>query len=229
MLSISYGADNAQLAARLQTDLKTARIRRDKQDSSEQVLIALVSPQSEADEAQQSAWRAAKTNGDFIVPVLTDGAALPQMLAGHKALDFKGGYDFDALAEHLAQLAAREPKFPLKVVTPKKLRSNRRVGLALTVVVFIMFAAAVLGITAGLVGFPKEEYEEVEAEFQATLGVLIDTILPNSTQDAVNFPATVDAAPTRLQPFLAATATALHGGVEVTPEVTITPQGTAQP
>jgi hypothetical protein len=215
MLNISYGTENVALASQIERDLKAARIRAYRaEDGTPKVLIALIAPQSSADEAQAAAWQAALNHGDFLVPVLANGAALPGSLAQYDALDFSGGYDANALLERLAQMAQREQQFPLRVIAPKTKRGNRRTALVLTVLAVFMFGAAIWGISVGLVGFPEEEYEEVEAEFQGTLGALVDNVLPRSTQDAQNFPATVDAAPTRLQPLLAQTATALYAGGE---------------
>lgn len=215
MLNISYGAENAALASQIEADLKAARVRayRDDQDAPK-VLIALIAPESNTDEAQAAAWREAIQRGDFVLPALTNGAALPGSLAQYEALDFTGGYDATALLERLAQMAHSERQFPLRVIAPKTKRSNRRAALVLSLLAVFMFGAAIWGITVGLVGFPEEEYEQVEAEFQGTLGALVDNVLPRSTQDAQNFPATVDAAPTRLQPLLVQTATALYAGGE---------------
>lgn len=215
MLNISYGAENAALASQIESDLKAARVRayRDAADAPK-VLIALITPESTMDEVQAAAWRAALNHGDFVLPVLTNGAELPGSLAQLPPLDCNSGYDPNALLERLAQMAQRERQFPLRVIAPKTKRNNRRVALVLSLLAVLMFGAAIWGITVGLVGFPEEEYEEVEAEFQGTLGALVDNVLPRSTQDAQNFPATVDAAPTRLQPLLVQTATALYAGGE---------------
>lgn len=215
MLNISYGAESAALASQIEQDLKAARVRvyRD-EDGAPNVLIALITPQSSTDEAQVTAWNTAIQHKDFVLPVLTSGASLPNRLAQYDALNFNNGYDGAALLERLAQMSRREQQFPLRVVTPKTRRRNRRAALVLTVLSLAMFGAAIWGISVGLVGFPEEEYEQVELEFQGTLGALVDNVLPRSTQDAQNFPATVDAVPTRLQPLLVQTATALYEGGE---------------
>ncbi len=213
MLTLTYGDENATLAKQLEADLSRARLKINAQaDPAQQVLLVLVSPRYAQDKPVQDTVFTALDAGHYIVPILTQNAALPKPLDHLPHLDFSENYQFDALLEYLGTLGENNTHFPMKVLTPRQRRRNRRVGAILAFVAIGMFVLAVWGITAGLVGFPEEEYEQVETQEIATINAFVDDYLPRSTQEAAQFAATVDAVPTRLRPFVIQTATALWGG-----------------
>jgi hypothetical protein len=74
-----------------------------------------------------------------------------------------------------------------------------------------LFAVAVLNVEA-----PVEEFNAIDTEVAATRDFLIAPtldgylrFLPGSAEEASVYPATVQAVPTRIRPFVAATATAV--------------------
>jgi len=66
-----------------------------------------------------------------------------------------------------------------------------------------------LALGGGVIAFPTQEYATIDVEVTLTIQAYIDELLPRSTQDAVNFPSTLEAAPTRLEPLLREAATAV--------------------
>src|SRR5690606_15936689 len=108
-----------------------------------------------------------------------------------------------------ARLSASSGELQMKVHTPKTVTGNRRVGLVVAFFAIVMFLAGIYGV--GVMGLqaPADEYNAVETEIVQTRNAYIDAALPRSTEDAVNFQATVDGAAPTLRPMLVATATAL--------------------
>ena len=75
-------------------------------------------------------------------------------------------------------------------------------------------SSAYLAIGGGLIAFPEEEYNqeatELALEIQSQIIGTLEVLQPQSTTDAQNFSATLEAVPT-LAPFLEMTATASAG------------------
>lgn len=198
MIRITYSPDQQPLAERIRDDLS------DSAQLPAPLLIALVSSQSNADPQVQAEIEKARSSGLPVLPIRSEDVALPAALAGQRALDFSGGYDREGLLRRLARLNR----------TPQDVRrANRRALVAIGGIAALMFGVAVVAMAAGLVAFPVAEYNE-EATFQAQWigGLIIQTlerVQPRSTADALNFPATHEAAPTRLYFYIRETATAL--------------------
>ena len=135
---------------------------------------------------------------------MTENVALPEQLAYEKALNFAGGYQLDSLLRRLSQLT----------MTGTEVRqANRRALLAIGAIALVMFGLAIIGMLSGLVAFPVAEYNE-EATFQAQwidglIRETLESVQPRSTDDALNFASTLEAAPTRLYYYVRGTATAL--------------------
>lgn len=91
-------------------------------------------------------------------------------------------------------------------------RANRRALAGFALLVTLIFCLAVASMANGIVAFPVAEYNE-EATFQAQwidgyIRETLDYVRPRGTADALNFPATYEAAPTRLYFYIRGTATA---------------------
>ena len=99
-------------------------------------------------------------------------------------------------------------------MTPADIRrANRRALIVIASIAALMFGIAVVAMVNGFVAFPVAEYNE-EATFQSLWidGLIRETleqVQPRTTEDALNFPATHEAAPTRLYLYIRETATAL--------------------
>ncbi|MDE2855204.1 MAG: hypothetical protein OXN88_13615 [Chloroflexota bacterium] len=202
MIRITYSREQKPLAEAIRDDLaETYQLSRP-------LLIVLVSTASNADPHVTAEIERARSEGAHIVPILTENSALPAALAGRRPLNFSAGYDRARLLKRLAQVT----------MTPEDIRrANRRALALIGGLAALVFLIAVIAISSGAVAFPVAEYNE-EATFQAQWvdGLIRETlefVQPRSTEDALNFPATQEAAPTRLYLYIRETATALaHEG-----------------
>lgn len=198
MIHITYAADQKALAERIRDDLSGAF------ESPPPLLIVLVSAASNQDPVVVAEIARARQNGAQLLPILTENVALPEALAYEKSLNFATGYQRDSLLRRLAQLT---------MTNTEARQANRRALLVIGAIALVMFGLAIIGMLSGLVAFPVAEYNE-EATFQSLWidGLIRETLeyaQPRSTEDALNFAATLEAAPTRLYNYARGTATAL--------------------
>lgn len=201
MIHITYSAEQTALAEQIRDDLTGAY------DSSLPLLLILVSAASNQDPVVAAEIARARHRGGPLLPILTENVALPEALAYEKPLNFAAGYQRDRLLRRISQLT---------MTTAQVRRANRRALLVIGAIALIMFALAIFGMLSGLVAFPVAEYNE-EATFQSLWidGLIRETLehaMPRSTEDAQNFAATLEAAPTRLYYYVRGTATALPQG-----------------
>ena len=202
MIRITYAREQKPLALRIRDDLS------DTYQLSHPLLIVLVSRQSKADPHVRAEIEKARAERAHIVPILSEKIALPSSLRNQRPLDFSGGYDHARLQRRLEQVT----------MTPADIRrANRRALFVIGGIALLMFGIALIAIASGLVAFPVEEYNE-EATYQAEWvnGLIRETleqVQPRTTADALNFPATHEAAPTRLYLYIRETATALPKAV----------------
>ncbi|MCY4064678.1 MAG: hypothetical protein OXG53_20120 [Chloroflexi bacterium] len=198
MIRITYSRDQQPLAERIRDDLSEGIL------LPVPLLIVLVSRQSNADPHVQAEIEKAMAKSLPVLPILSEDIALPSALTDLRALDFSGGYDREGLRRRLARLTR----------TPHDLRrANRRALTIVGGIAALMFGIAVIAMAAGLVAFPVAEYNE-EATFQAQwigglIGQTLEHVQPRTTEDALHFPVTHEAAPTRLYLYIRETATAL--------------------
>ena len=201
MTTIVFNPADSVLAERIRADLSgTSR--------DENTSIFVLSPQAVADPDVQAAVVDAIDQHRHIIPVLAKPAPLPPLIEHMEPVDFSSSYDFDRL---IARLAASSDEMQMKVLTPKTVTSNRRIGVIVAFFAIVMFVAGLYGV--GVMGLqaPADEYNAVETEIIQTRNAYIDAALPRSTEDALSFQATVDGAAPTLRPLLVATATALTG------------------
>ncbi len=198
MIHITFTADQAQLAQQIRDDLTGAF------ETAPSLLIILVSAASNQDPVVAAEIARARQSGIQLLPILMENVALPEPLVYEKPLNFTAGYRRDSLLRRLSQLT----------MTRREVRqANRRALLVIGAIAAVMFGLAIFGMVSGLVAFPVAEYNE-EATFQALWidGLIRETLeyaQPRSTDDALNFAATLEAAPTRLYYYARGTATAL--------------------
>lgn len=198
MVNIIYTPADQALAEQIQAEI---------QEAGETVLV-LVSSHSASDAQVRSDLVRALDNNRRIVPVLVEAAELPKMIEHLEPVDFTRGANMDALRTRLADVTR---ELHLKVHTPSVQAANRRTAIVVAVGAIIMFIAALYGVGVLGIQAPQEEYDAVETQIIETRNAYIEDVLPRSTEDALNFEATVqDAAPT-LRPLLSATATAVAG------------------
>ena len=203
-MEIVFNEADAALAQRIQRDAAALP-----QLAGADALVVIVSAAALDDVTVRRRIEAARDRGQTIVPVLAQQVALPRLIEHLAPVDFSADYDFDALA---ARLQMPVDRLQMKVLTPTARAANRRAAVIFAVLALIMFALGLYGV--GVLGLqaPAEEYNQVETEIILTRNSFIDEALPRSTEDALNFPATVEAARPTLRPLLIATATAAAGG-----------------
>lgn len=201
---IIYSPTDQALAQRLQGDLSG-----ENPPGEDNSVIVLVSPPANTDRDVMAALEQALDENRHIVPVLAQGEALPKLIEHLEALDFRAGYDVDALR---ARLAAPDGEFHMRVRTSRVANANRRAGIIVAVLAVLMFAAGLYLVGVMGVQAPAREYAYVETEIILTRNYFVDQALPRTTEEAANFPATVEAARPTLRPVLIATATAVAGG-----------------
>jgi hypothetical protein len=201
MTTIVFNPTDSVLAERIRADLTGI-------SSDENTSIFVLSPQAVSDPDVQTAVAEAIDQHRHIIPVLAKAAPLPQLIEHMEPVDFSQNYDFDRL---MARLAASSGELQMKVHTPKTVKGNRYTGLIVAFFAIVMFLAGLYGV--GVMGLqaPTDEYNAVETEIIETRNAYIDAALPRSTEDALNFQATVDGAAPTLRPLLVATVTALAG------------------
>jgi hypothetical protein len=200
MATIIYNAADEAVARQIEAD-----VRADDRADIAQSVVVVVSPEAVGDRSVLAAIDEALDQNRHIVPVIARAAALPRPVEHLEPVDFTEAYDYEGLR---ARLSAAPGEFHMKVRTARVAAANRRAGLVVGVLALVMFIAGlylvgVLGVQA-----PAREYAYVETEIVLTRNYFIDQALPRSTEDAVNFLATVEAARPTLRPLLVATATA---------------------
>ncbi len=206
MLNITYAPNDAATAEKLQQDLSAADLR-----LLHHFMIVLVTPDSMGDSGVETAIERAHAEGHRVLSVVLQRTDMLQTLAGHPVVDLSGGYQAKPVIRALrdADVDRRRP-------------INRLVLLAAVILVLIMFAVSLYGILSGSVAFPVAEYQTENAERAATIdsmvGPTLDVLVPRTTDEARNFPATVDAVPTYERMFLRGTATQMALDGQATPE-----------
>ncbi|MBL8162199.1 MAG: toll/interleukin-1 receptor domain-containing protein [Anaerolineae bacterium] len=207
MITITHASADAELAARLSADL--SKHGETSSSAEGKLLIAILSPEGSSDADVQAAIIRALDNGQHIIPVVARPVPLPKLIDHLTPIDFTTAYDVQSVVTRIKEHTAPGAASPLKVRTPKVKAANQRYGYWLTILALIWFTLAVLMIGIGGLRAPVEEYNTIETQVAATIAIIIRENLPRSTEDALNFPATVQAAPTAQRPALIATATAM--------------------
>lgn len=212
---ITAPSDNT-LAQKLAADLVTHGHQLiDTSDKLSTVVLAVMSPESVGDVNVNAALMDALDNGQHIIPITTGVVALPKWIDHLSALDFSRDYPLDVLLAEIDRMSGTNAPRPVKVLTPSQRKANRRVGLVVSAVAVVIFAMGLYMV--GVLGLqrPDDEYDAVETERveqrNTIIGPTLEGFLPRTTQEALEFPATVEALPTRLRPFIEETATAEAG------------------
>ncbi len=179
-------------------------------------VIALFSPDALHDNSLMQQLYAALDSGHPIIPVTTTAMTLPREIDHLTPICLQDDTAIEELRQHLETALRPDAGLGLKVLTPATRRSNARAGLVVGLAAFGMFMAGILGIAVFNIEAPLEEYNLVDTEVAQTRDLLIAPTLegylrylPGSIEQAAEYPATLQAVPTRIRPFVAATATAV--------------------
>lgn len=220
MITVTYHSSDARLAGRLQADLRGRSgysVGDGVPTGRDHVLIAVLSPEAIRDAGFMNGLYRAFDSGQRVVPVLAAPVDLPDSLAPLEPVDFSSGDAFDALRARVAAALSPDAGLPSRVRTPHVQASNRRWGYLLVGIILVIFAISTYLLATGIVAMPREEYDEINTQAGIARDLIIgptmeylSTVLPRGTDQAAAFPATLDAIPTLLRPFVAASATAIY-------------------
>lgn len=213
MLNIAFHPTDQALAEKLQADLSRTYIRLEKP-----MLIVLLSQAAlDSVEVSRSAQQAL-AEGSRVAIILTQALAnLPSPYTGLPTFSAPDGrYEMKPLLAYLNRVDLGEAR----------IARSRALLLLMLVAVAVMFVLALWGVGSGQVRFPSSEYATDDAiafsQIQTLTFPTLDPLMPRSTEDALAFPATVQAASTRNRPYLAETATALPRNLAATQEAIAT-------
>ncbi|MEO8397148.1 MAG: hypothetical protein ABI700_29405 [Chloroflexota bacterium] len=180
------------------------------------IAILLLSQAAVADSTLQATLIKALDLSLHIVPVMTQAVDLPDLINHLDVIDFSGGYDFAVLRQQVDLELSPGAPLVMRVRTPNVKRSNRTAGIVLGVAALIMFAVGLYGVGVLHLQAPIKEFNTVDTEVALTVDKIVAPVMatyelyyPHSTQDALNYPATLRAVPTVYRPFVEATATAI--------------------
>lgn len=206
MINIVYDPSDAHTAETIQADLSQASLRLDNP-----ILLILVTPDAMADSSILDSIRKAKQDKHVLVPVLLRSMAIPDVLKEERILDQTKGYKKSKLIQFIKQAD----------IGKEQTASNRRLFFYIAGAAVLMFAISLASIASGVVQFPVDEYATENAIRDAQVNTIVapqlDAIRPRSTEDALNFDATIEAIENDdLLPFLVGTATAIPQQLQAT-------------
>ncbi|MCA9904989.1 MAG: hypothetical protein KC547_14135, partial [Anaerolineae bacterium] len=168
------------------------------------------------DKAFQDAVSTALDNGQHIIPALAERVKLPKLIDHLVPVDLSAINATEQLDTQIQSSFSPEARLPLRVRTPSVRRANRRSGLIVAFLALAMFAIGIYAVAVLNIEAPVEEYNQINTEAAATRDFIIAPtletylrFLPGSVDEAAQYSATLQAIPTRLRPFVAATATAV--------------------
>jgi len=216
MLYLAYHPDDRSTAARVMSAFSAHELPAEHSLGKTDVLIALISPTSNDDSENrvEAAIIRALDAGVPISAIIVQNALMPKLIDHLAYANWSAGDDVDAVQAILADVTAPEVKAQIRVRTPQVRRSNRQAGWVIGVAAIIMFALGLYAV--GILGIqrPNEEFDAVDATVQAMVEqelapqlATAERFLPASDDQRYFYPATALAFPTRLRPFVAATAT----------------------
>ncbi len=214
IITLSYNPRNEKLAAQIHADLEANGHTISQNIQPGGLTIVILSPDAIADSHVRQTIIAALDANQHIIPVLNAPVQIPRLIENLPLLDFSTGYDSGALQARIAELTTPGAPPPLVALTPSKQKANRQAAVFIGGAALVMFVLALLGVLSGAFVPPADEFAGVETQIFLTRNYFIDQSLPRSTEDAQNFPATVERARETIQPFLILTATGIAGNSE---------------
>lgn len=213
MIDIIHTQADAALADRLQHDITAAGY---DEVAGRSVRLVIVSGRLLNDAQCMTAVDDVLDHGQHLVPVLAERIALPRLIDHLTAVDLSNDYAFAPVRLAIEAAMGGSDRLPLRVRTAAVRRSNARTGLIIALLALGMFAIGLYAVAIANVEAPLEEYNAIDTEVAATRDFLIAPtldsylrFLPGSAEEAAIYSATLQAIPTRIRPFVAATATAV--------------------
>jgi hypothetical protein len=198
MLQITYADGDGKIAEQMQHDLSEANLR-----LQHRILIVLISPDSVVDDAVRGSINKAVNEKYLLAAVILQEASLPKSLENSMSLDLLKGYNKDKLIQFVNQVD----------IGAERLKRNRRWLFYMVALVLLVFVVSIATLASGLIAVPLDEFSTEralqDAQIETVVAPQLEAIRPRTTEDAENFPATVEAANNSLQPLMIGTATAI--------------------
>lgn len=198
MLQLTYTESDSEIAEQMRQDLSEAHIR-----LQHRILIVLISPESVADSSVIGSIHKAINEKQLIAPVILKAASLPESLNGLMTLDLQKGYKKDKLIQFVDRVD----------IGQERLGRNRRWAFYVSVVILLVFIVSISTLSTGIIAPPLDEFATEkaleDAQVETVIAPQLEMVQPHTTQDAENFPSTLEAVSEQLRPFVIATATAL--------------------
>lgn len=212
MITIAAAPADQTLAKRIAQDLTTKghTVVPEVAAGAKNLLITVLSPSGTTDTNLLGQLYRALDNGQHVIAVLAKPVTMPKLIDHIQPLDFTTDYNLPLLLEEIKRLSAPDAPIPLKVLTPNTRRKNNNLGYWLGVLVLVWLILGLLAIGIGGLQAPRDEYNGIETFGAATINAILARNIPRSTEEAANFPATLQAAPTAQRPLLIGTATAIN-------------------
>ncbi len=217
MLKIINSSSDQATAARLAADFKGAGYEIGKGDLAHgDLALLLLSQAALADPAVQERMIQALDLSLHIVPVMTQRVTLPKLIDHLDVVDFSDGYDFAVLRQQVDLELSPDAPLPMRTRTPKVKRSNRNFAIVIAVVAIFMFVSGLYAVAVLHDQAPIQEFNTMDTEAAMTRDIIVAPVLkiyaqflPETTEDATNYPATLMAIPTVYRPLMELTATAI--------------------
>jgi hypothetical protein len=198
MLQITYTTQDTEIAKQMQADLSQSNLR-----LQQHMMLVLISPEAVADQSVLGSINKARKEQWMLAPIILRKADLPDTLHNLTLLDLQNGYDKKKVFQFVNQVD----------IGKERIGRNRRWLFYVSVVVLLVFAISIASLASGVVAPPNAEFATENALQNAQIDTVIapelEALRPRTTEDAQNFPATVEAAHKNLQPFIIGTATAI--------------------
>ena len=203
MLNMTYAASDSALAEQMTKDLSTAPLKLD-----HSLLIVVASPDGMKDESVSKAIKQAEKDNHRIAVVKVKPTSIPDNLGEFPPLDLSAKYDRNRLVRYINRVD----------MGMARVKRGQRLLFFISAGAILMFVAAIWGITSGQVAFPQDEYATEFAfeldQISTFAAPTLDYLMPRTTDDALNYAATVEKMPTRVREFAIQTATALPIGMD---------------
>jgi hypothetical protein len=217
MFSLTYHPQDAANAEHLRSQLLAEGLSEHGSTAgSAAVDIILLTPASLQDKSFLNDIYALLDRGGQMIIVKSQNAVMPKLLAHLPLVSLEDPSTPAALHTMIDAALAPGARLPMKVLTPATRRSNARFGLLVLAFVLGMFAVGIYSVAVLNIEVPIEEYNEIDTQVAATRDSLLAPTLesflpylPGDAAQALEYPATLEAVPTRIRPFVAATATAV--------------------
>jgi hypothetical protein len=213
MLKVIYAPADQAVAQRIINDLRQAgyEVGEGAPAHGDGVIVLL-----SEDPALQSALIRVLDLGLRLVIVMAQPVPVPKLINHLQVVDLADGYDFAVLRQQVDVEMSPETRRPMRVLTPTIQRSNRNAGIVVGIAALIMFAVGLYAVGVLGIQAPLKEFNTEYTMDAMTRDIMVKPymatyaqFLPQSTDDAVNYPATLRAIPTAYRPLVAMTATAV--------------------